>query len=983
MFHPMMAPAAHRGESIMPLYYAAPEIQVNPAAQGGSQSLPAIASMVDGSYVVVWHGPGGNSANLVMNGLFAQRYSISGQPIGGPVLLTDNWTTGAKTTPAIAGFTDGSYVVTWNGTQVVNGISSSAVYARKFGLSGTPLGAEQVVNQYAPGGQTDSSVTVLSDGRFVVTWTDVSGRDGEGSGIYGRLFSLGGIAQGDDFLVNTVTANSQEHSSVTALANGGFAVVWHSPSNTFDVFLQRYDSTGAKVGGQILVSAGSGSEDYWPAVTLLSDGGLAVSWSTAPHAGGFFTSVQRLDSNGAKVGPVQTMTGGNFSSVVGLADGGYAVATSSNGITMQRFTATGEKFGTEWSPVSDGAVLADRPAMTLLQNGSFAIAWEGQRSGDRNVHATIFRTSDTLTNDADRAMATNGNDYVEGFAGNDELRGADGDDILDGGAGADAMFGGNGFDEVTYMSATVGVGLNLAANAHAGDAAGDTFDSIEQFTLSRFGDSFVGSGAGEIVYGLSGDDALAGGGGADLLDGGIGDDVLEGGAGADHLVGGEGFDEASYSREAAGVTLNFTTGVHGGAAAGDSFVSIEQFSLSRSADDFTGSGLIDRVLGGAGHDWLKGMDGADVLDGGAGNDLLDGGAGADRMTGGLGDDTFIVDDFGDTVLEIAGGGTDEVRTAIGSKTDFTRLYVLPANVENFTGTATGNQGVQGNALNNVIAMGNGNDLVEASAGGDDRISTGGGNDFIYYGGALTNADRNDGGAGTDTIGLLGDYTLHFTAFSLAGIERLGLYSGSFLGGGDSFQYYFTMGDEALTGATFFVTAASLGLGETLHFYANEETQTRLTIIGGASDDSLTGGAQNDSLDGRGGSDTLIGGGGADTLKGGLGGDVLTGGAGADRFVYAAVADSTIGGFDLIFDFEPGDRINLTAIDANANAAGNQAFTWIGIDAAFTGAAGQLRVVELGGNWFVQGDVDGDGGADLIIQIVNGASHDFVAGDFML
>jgi Ca2+-binding RTX toxin-like protein len=967
----------------MTLYYGTPEIQVNPAAQGGSQSLPAIASMVDGSYVVVWHGPGGNSANLVMNGVFAQRYSISGQPIGGPVLLTDNWATGAKNTPAIAGFTDGSYVVTWTGTQVVNGVSSSAVYARKFGLSGTPLGAEQVVHQYAPGSQSDSAVTVLSNGRFVVTWTDTGGRDGEGGGVYGRLFSIGGIAIGDDFLVNTVTANSQDYSSVTALANGGFAVVWHSVGSTFDVFLQRFDATGAKVGGQILVSPGAGSEDYYPAVSLLADGGLAVSWSTAPHAGGFVTSVQRLDSSGAKVGPVQTMAGGSFGSVVGLADGGFVVATSSNGIVMQRFTATGEKFGTEWSPLSDGAVFPDRPAMTLLQDGSFAIAWEGQKSGDRNVFATRFRTADSLTNDADRAMATNGNDYVEGFAGNDELNGADGDDVLDGGAGGDILRGGLGYDEVTYISAVDGVSLNLAANAHGGDAFGDSFDSVEQFSLSRFSDSFVGGAARDVVYGLTGDDYIAGGGGDDLLDGGIGDDILEGGAGADALFGGDGRDEASYGREEAGVTINLTTGVHGGAAMGDVFDSVERFSLTRLADDFTGAAGADEVFGGLGNDTLRGLGGADLLDGGAGNDLIDGGTGTDRMIGGLGDDIYIVDQFGDAPIELSGGGQDEVRTAIGSKTDFTQLYLLPAQVEKFTGTASGNQGMAGNALDNIIVMGNGNDLVEASAGGDDRISTGGGNDFIYYGGALTNADRNDGGAGTDTIGLLGDYTLHFSAFSLVGVERLGLYSGSFLGGGDSFQYYFTMGDEALTGASFFVTAAGLVAGETLHFYANDETQTRLTVIGGASDDSLTGGAQNDSLDGRGGADTLTGGGGADTLKGGAGADVLTGGAGADRFVYAAVADSTIGGFDLIFDFESGDRINLTAIDADANAAGNQAFTWIGVDAAFTGAAGQLRVAELGGNWFVQGDIDGDGSADLVVQILNGASHDFVAADFML
>ena len=58
----------------------------------------------------------------------------------------------------------------------------------------------------------------------------------------------------------------------------------------------------------------------------------------------------------------------------------------------------------------------------------------------------------------------------------------------------------------------------------------------------------------------------------------------------------------------------------------------------------------------------------------------------------------------------------------------------------------------------------------------------------------------------------------------------------------------------------------------------------------------------------------------------------------------ALGDSVVGAnADVITDFSHGqaDRIDLTAIDANAAVAGNQAFSFIG-SGLYTGVAGQLR-----------------------------------------
>jgi serralysin len=150
-------------------------------------------------------------------------------------------------------------------------------------------------------------------------------------------------------------------------------------------------------------------------------------------------------------------------------------------------------------------------------------------------------------------------------------------------------------------------------------------------------------------------------------------------------------------------------------------------------------------------------------------------------------------------------------------------------------------------------------------------------------------------------------------------------------------------------------------------------------IAGAGDDRLTG---NNAVN------VLVGGGGNDVIKGGLGGDRPQGGAGADIFVYGAGdsrdhalrSDGKKWAPDVLTDFASGtDRIDLSAIDAIAGSAGDDAFTYIGAG-AFTGLAGQLRALTVEGYIQIYGDMDGDALPDLHIVAIG---TQILAGDFIL
>jgi Ca2+-binding RTX toxin-like protein len=156
------------------------------------------------------------------------------------------------------------------------------------------------------------------------------------------------------------------------------------------------------------------------------------------------------------------------------------------------------------------------------------------------------------------------------------------------------------------------------------------------------------------------------------------------------------------------------------------------------------------------------------------------------------------------------------------------------------------------------------------------------------------------------------------------------------------------------------------------------------LFGGTQSDLLNGGDDDDILYGESDADTLAGGAGLDILVGGMGKDTLIGGAQADRFKFNALNHSgvTAATMDTVLDFQHlADKLDVSDIDANALAAGNQAFVFRGT-AAFTGA-GQVRYVldATQQDIFVLFNTDNDAQAEMAIRI--DTVFAMTASDFIL
>ncbi|MFN0192833.1 MAG: calcium-binding protein [Aestuariivirga sp.] len=261
--------------------------------------------------------------------------------------------------------------------------------------------------------------------------------------------------------------------------------------------------------------------------------------------------------------------------------------------------------------------------------------------------------------------------------------------------------------------------------------------------------------------------------------------------------------------------------------------------------------------------------------------------------------------------------------------------VIAGNGNDVINGGDGNDFANGGAGNDIINAGNGNDTSYGGLG-NDNINGGDGNDYVNGGLGL---DVMNGGNGVDTMDV------------------------SFFAG----NYNWNM----TTGVTNFA-------GEFAFNFENART--------GAGNDSITGTNGNNIIVTNAGNDIINALAGDDVLNGGAGADVMNGGAGFDDFDYNAVSDSTFGGIDVINGFQnipfgagAIDQIDLSTIDANPFAAGNQAFTFR--DALPFNGVGQVRWFNAGANTIVDVNTDIDVAPEM--RIVLTGVYNLDAVDFIL
>ncbi len=617
----------------------------------------------------------------------------------------------------------------------------------------------------------------------------------------------------------------------------------------------------------------------------------------------------------------------------------------------------------------------------------------------------------------DLLVGGGGADSLVGGAGNDTLYGDSsdtpeavlGDDVLDGGDGDDTLVGGGGADTLTG-----GDGIDILF--------GDSPDTPQ---AAQLGDTLDGGLGDDQIYGYSGDDTIIGGEGIDTIVAGTGNDFLTGDDGDDILFAEDGADSLD-----GGAGADYLSG-----STGDDTYVVDHLG---DAVVEASSGGVDLVQSSVSYTLANNVENLTLTDGleinatgNALNNVLTGNSSANVLTGGGGDDTYVVDDVGDLVVEVAGQGVDLVQSAI--------TYALGSDVENLTLTGTAALDGTGNALDNVLTGNSAANTLTGGAGNDTYVvdnvgdvvieNAGEGTDLVQSsityvlgstvenltltgsaaingtGNALDNvltgnsaANTLTGGAGNDTyvIDHVSDVVVEnagegidlvqsSVTYVLGNtVENLTLTGSSAINGTGNALDNVLLGNSAantLTGGagndTYGVNLSSdvviENANEGIDLVQSSVTFTlasnfeNLTLTG-TSGVSGTGNALDNILIGNNNNNSLTGGGGNDTLTGSGGTDTMIGGTGDDTYVVDSTSDVVTESAG-----EGTDLVQASATHTLSNNVENLTLTGSSAINATGNATANVLTGNSGNN-----TLSGAAGADTLI---GGAGNDtFVVDD---
>jgi len=358
------------------------------------QSGPHLVTLKSGGFVAFWTDVSGQGGDTDGAGIKAQLFGVDGSKLGTEFLVNSS-TAGDQYISDVSALPGGGFVVTWSESPQ----DTDAIKAQIFSENGVRIGSEIHVEQNPGGRQRNPSITTLASGNFVVAW-EHSDENRNYAAVY-RIFDAAGAPVSPEWAIG-FTLHWTEPPVVAALPSGGFVLSWGD--SDYNLWVETLDANGWRVGERQLV--GTFVQEINQQIVMQPDGSFLLVYEKLYYGGGIEgTYGQMFGADGLKVkAPFQILDGqpGQYDNmeVTGLANGDYVVTWlhrggesdgSGDSIKAKVFDKTGATVGEEFvvNTTIDGN--QREPSVTALPSGGFVISWTDPGLGDFEFHQREVR----------------------------------------------------------------------------------------------------------------------------------------------------------------------------------------------------------------------------------------------------------------------------------------------------------------------------------------------------------------------------------------------------------------------------------------------------------------------------------------------------------------------------------------------------------------------------------------------------------------
>ncbi len=408
------------------------------------QQNPTVSSLPGGGFVMTWHTVFADDDFDVK----ARFFNADGTPLGDEILISEI-SGGIQFNPVVTTLVDGHTVMAWESN---NSGAGFEIKARVFNSDGTVASSEFLVNAASTANHKFPAISSLADGRMAITWEKrVGSVDGS---ITARIFNADGTAAGDEFTVDSGLTSNQSKPGITSLSDGRVMMTWvNGDSGNHNIFARVFNANGSAAGDEFRVNATATGEQHEPSIVQLADGRIMVAWQTNDGTTGPDIKARIINADGTASGDEFLASSTTASSqlspaLVVLANGKVAVTWYSND------NGTDFDVRSAWiDPLTfNGTNAADSWSGGNLNDKITGLAGDDVFHGNAGADTIIGGDgNDVMTGDAgdDQMDAGANNDTLTGGTGNDTMLGGDGDDNLSGNIGSDRLEGGTGADRLS------------------------------------------------------------------------------------------------------------------------------------------------------------------------------------------------------------------------------------------------------------------------------------------------------------------------------------------------------------------------------------------------------------------------------------------------------------------------------------------------------------------------------------------------------